>query len=92
LVADARRKLALQDEPRNVFRPDPDTLQLFYEGRTYLIDVPTGQVIVEVERAMRAESPSDGLDDQGSFQHGLAGIRPKTRAFGPIPDERVDMS
>jgi len=49
-VADARRKLALDEAPRNAFRPDPDTLQLFYDGRTYLIDVPTGQVIVEQTR------------------------------------------
>jgi hypothetical protein len=30
-----------------VFRPDPETLQLFYERTTYAIDVPTGKVIVE---------------------------------------------
>ncbi len=50
LVADALRKLNLTEPPRNAFRPDPDTLQLFYEGRTYRIDVPTGHVIFEVIR------------------------------------------
>jgi hypothetical protein len=50
LVADALPKLGLTETPRNAFRPDPATLQLFYEGRTYLIDAPTGQVIVEETR------------------------------------------
>jgi uncharacterized protein len=47
LVALARTRLQLTEEPRNVFRPDPETLQLFYERTTYAIDVPTGKVIVE---------------------------------------------
>lgn len=47
LVADAMRKLALTEAPRNAFRPEPETLQLFYEGRTYAIDVPTGHVLEE---------------------------------------------
>ena len=51
LVADALQKLQLTDTPRNAFRPDPDTLQLFFEGKTYLIDTPTGQVILEHTRA-----------------------------------------
>lgn len=50
LVADALRKLDLTEEPRNAFRPDPETLQIFFEGRTYLIDVPTGHVIEEAVR------------------------------------------
>jgi len=50
LVADALRKLDLIETPRNAFRPDPDTLQLFFEGRTYLIDAPTGKVILEHTR------------------------------------------
>lgn len=50
LVADALRKLEITTPPLNAFRPDPATLQLFFEGRTYLIDVPTGQVIVEETR------------------------------------------
>jgi hypothetical protein len=50
LVADALGKLGLTETPRNAFRPDPETLQIFFEGRTYLIDAPTGQVIVEETR------------------------------------------
>lgn len=50
MVAEALQKLNLMQPPLNAFRPDPDTLQIFFEGRTYLIDVPTGQVIVEETR------------------------------------------
>lgn len=50
LVAQARERLNLADEPRNVFRRDPETLQLFYERKTYTIDVPTGTVVVETVR------------------------------------------
>jgi hypothetical protein len=41
------KSLKLADEPLNAFRPDPETLQLFFEGKTYAIDLPTGNVIVE---------------------------------------------
>lgn len=41
------KQLSLTDEPKSVFRPDPETIQLFYPGRTYTIDIPTGQGIVE---------------------------------------------
>jgi uncharacterized protein len=47
LVVQARERLTLSEEPRTVFRPDPETLQLFYDRTTYAIDVPTGKVIVE---------------------------------------------
>jgi hypothetical protein len=50
LVAEARQKLGLTDPPLNAFRPDPETLQLFYEGRTYRVDSPTGKVIIEETR------------------------------------------
>jgi hypothetical protein len=50
LVAEALQKLALTETPLNAFRPDPQTLQLFFEGRTYLIDSPTGKVIIEETR------------------------------------------
>lgn len=50
LVTDAVQKLGLTGTMRNAFRPDPETLQLFYEEATYLIDVPTGQVIREETR------------------------------------------
>ncbi len=50
MVAEALRKLEIAQVPLNAFRPDPETLQLFFDGRTYLIDVPSGQVIVEETR------------------------------------------
>jgi hypothetical protein len=50
MVADALRKLNITQAPLNAFRPDPDTVQLFFEGLTYRIDAPTGQVIVEETR------------------------------------------
>lgn len=50
MVAEALQKLEITQTPLNAFRPDPDTLQLFFEGRTYRIDAPTGQVIVEDTR------------------------------------------
>ena len=50
IVREARRKLGIDEEPRNAFRPDPDTLQLFFKERTYAIDLPTGHVIVEQAR------------------------------------------
>jgi hypothetical protein len=40
-------RLGLREVPRSAFRPDPETIQLFYPGRTYSVDLPTGQVVVE---------------------------------------------
>jgi hypothetical protein len=50
IVAQALRLLNITDEPQNTFRPDPETLQLFFEGKNYSIDLPTGNVIVESTR------------------------------------------
>jgi hypothetical protein len=50
MVAEARAQLQLDEEPKNVFRPDPETLQLFYEQKTYSIDLPTGNVLIEETR------------------------------------------
>jgi hypothetical protein len=50
MVREASRKLAISGQPRNVFRPNPDTLQLFFKEQTYSIDLPTGNVIVEQAR------------------------------------------
>jgi uncharacterized protein len=47
IVALARQRLSLAGEPRNAFRPDPETLRLFYKDLTYSVDLPTGNVIVE---------------------------------------------
>jgi hypothetical protein len=49
-VREALTKLGITEEPRNAFRPDPQTLQMFFKDTTYAIDVPTGAVIVEVVR------------------------------------------
>jgi len=50
IVRQARERLGLAQEPRNVFRPDPDTLQLFFRDANYRVDLPTGVVIVERAR------------------------------------------
>jgi len=50
IIKEARARLGLTAEPRNAFRPDPETLRLFYEHQTYSVDLPTGAVIVEVAR------------------------------------------
>ena len=50
-VAEALRQLQLTEQPRNAFRPEPETLQLFFEQRTYSIDLPTGAVVIEANRA-----------------------------------------
>lgn len=47
VIAEAMEKLSLTDEPMNYFRPDPSTAQLFYQGVTYSIDLPTGHVLKE---------------------------------------------
>jgi hypothetical protein len=54
IVADGREEIIRQalvalglGEPRAVFRPDRETLQLFYEQQSYSVDLPTGAVIVE---------------------------------------------
>lgn len=47
IIADAVSKIGREDEPQNAFRPDPETLQLFYPDETYSIDLPTGTVLVE---------------------------------------------
>jgi hypothetical protein len=49
IVRQARAALGL-GEPRNVFRPDPQTLQLFFETEKYSVDLPTGAVIVDANR------------------------------------------
>jgi hypothetical protein len=47
IIREAIGKLAIGERPRNAFRPNPDTLQLFFKERTYSIDLPTGNVIVD---------------------------------------------
>lgn len=50
LAGEAQRRLALGEPPRESFRPDPETLQLFYEQRTYTVKVATGEVTLETTR------------------------------------------
>lgn len=50
LVREALSHLGISQTPRNTFRPDPDTLQIFFQDKTYAIDVPTGTVIVDAVR------------------------------------------
>jgi uncharacterized protein len=50
IVRIAKESLGIAQEPRNVFRPDPETLQLFFREANYRIDLPTGSVIVESAR------------------------------------------
>ena len=47
IIALAIKRLQLTSLPENYFRPDPETAQLFYPGRTYSIDLPTGNVLIE---------------------------------------------
>ncbi len=53
MVREALAKLQLTDEPTNTFRPDPETLQLFFDKRTYSVDLPTGNVLIEHTRSRR---------------------------------------
>ena len=47
MVAAAVAQLGLVTTPANSFRPDPQTLQLFYRTKVYHVDLPTGKVMVE---------------------------------------------
>lgn len=47
IITEALEKLALREQPSNFFRPDSETAQLFYQNRTYSIDMPTGNVLIE---------------------------------------------
>lgn len=48
ILADVLPRLRIEpNELRNSFRPDPETIQLFLEGKSYSVDLPTGTVIVE---------------------------------------------
>jgi len=53
MVDEARKKLNLVDQPKDSFRPDEETLQLFFENRTYWVDIPTGNVMIETTQERR---------------------------------------
>jgi len=47
IVAAAVERLGLTAAPTNSFRPDPQTLQMFYKAKVYHVDLPTGKVMIE---------------------------------------------
>jgi uncharacterized protein len=51
IVAEVKRRLGLDEQERNSFRPDPETLRLFYELKTYSVDLPSGTVVIEEARS-----------------------------------------
>jgi len=53
IIAEALQKLNMTDSLSNAFRPDPETIQLFFPRTTYTIDQPTGNVLREVTRPRR---------------------------------------
>ncbi|MBI5216744.1 MAG: PepSY-associated TM helix domain-containing protein [Ignavibacteriae bacterium] len=53
MVDEALKKLNLAERPKDSFRPDEETLQLFYENKTYSVDVPTGNVMIETTQQRR---------------------------------------
>lgn len=53
IVQEALEKLRIDEEMLNSFRPDPHTLQLFFERKSYSIDLPTGNVLIEDTRPRR---------------------------------------
>ncbi len=52
-IEEAQKKLSLREELNDAFRPDSATLQLFYEEKTYSVDIPTGNVLIETTRERR---------------------------------------
>jgi uncharacterized protein len=53
MVEQALARLGVGETPRNTFRPDPETLQLFFDRTAYSVDLPTGKVLVEDVRPRR---------------------------------------
>ena len=51
IVTTAMERLQLTEAPRSSFQPDSNTMQLFYKGTTYHVDLPTGKVMVEATRS-----------------------------------------
>ena len=51
IVPNVMKRLRLSEPPRSSFRPDPNTVQLFYKGTTYHVDLPTGKVMIESTRS-----------------------------------------
>lgn len=47
IVAAAVERLGLKMAPTSSFRPDAETVQLFYKTKIYHVDLPTGKVMIE---------------------------------------------
>lgn len=47
IVSTIRTSLGLTEAPVNTFRHDSHTIQLFYEGVSYAVDLPTGKILRE---------------------------------------------
>lgn len=53
MVEEALKKLNITEPIKDSFRPDEETLQLFLEEKTYSIDLPTGNVLIETTKPRR---------------------------------------
>jgi hypothetical protein len=53
IVAEVMQKLQLASPPKNSFRPDPETVQLFFDKKNYTVDLPTGKVLMEATQPRR---------------------------------------
>ena len=51
IVREVLGKLSILETPRNTFRPNPATLQVFLKERNISVDLPTGTVISEHAQA-----------------------------------------
>jgi hypothetical protein len=47
IIRHTMSELSLSEMPGNYFRPDENTAQLFYPGKTYSVDLLTGNVLIE---------------------------------------------
>jgi uncharacterized protein len=47
MIAEILPQLNITEIPMNVFRPDPETIQLFFPNKTISVDIPTGKVLIE---------------------------------------------
>ncbi|MDP1677745.1 MAG: PepSY-associated TM helix domain-containing protein [Bacteroidota bacterium] len=47
IIGQTVSSLSIMESPENYFRPDSNTAQLFYPGKTYSVDLPTGNVLIE---------------------------------------------
>lgn len=47
IIECATKALSFPSSPENYFRPDSNTAQLFFPNKTYSIDLPTGNVLLE---------------------------------------------